>query len=162
MIPAAQASRERRSPHGPAKLLDRVEPGWDKGFSKEALALVDYVLMDPQSISLPGGGYQRIWELQTYHEDTDELMARYLAHCLHVLEREPSQVFGWPLFLPVCIARDYYSLWTQERMQAIVSSAKARSIALRVHRQPTNQADHSVRAWSAPKTWSREIHGTAV
>jgi hypothetical protein len=113
--------------------LQPMEPGWDKGFSKEALALVDYVLMDPQSIPLPDGGYQRIWELQTYVEDTDEFMARYMAHCLHVLEHEPIQVFGWPLFLPVCIARDYYGLWTQERMQAIVSAAKARSIAIEIN-----------------------------
>jgi hypothetical protein len=26
--------------------------------------------MDPQSIPLPNGGFQRIWELQTYVEDT--------------------------------------------------------------------------------------------
>jgi hypothetical protein len=113
--------------------LQPMEPGWDKGFSAEALALVDYVLMDPQSVPLPGGGYQRIWELQTYVEDTDEFMVRYMAHCLHVLEREPIQIFGWPLFLPVCIARDYYSLWTQERMQAIVSAAKARTIAIEIN-----------------------------
>jgi histidinol phosphatase-like PHP family hydrolase len=113
--------------------LQPMEPGWDKGFSAEALADLDYVLMDPQSVPLPGGGYQRIWELQTYVEDTDEFMARYMAHCLHVLEHEPIQVFGWPLFLPVCIARDYYSLWTQERMQALVSAAKARTIAIEIN-----------------------------
>ena len=113
--------------------LQPMEPGWEKGFSREALSLVDYVLMDPQSVPLPDGGYQRIWELQTYVEDTDEFMARYMAHCLAVLEREPIQIFGWPLFLPVCIARDYYSLWTQERMQAIVSAAKARSIAIEIN-----------------------------
>lgn len=113
--------------------LQPMEPGWDKGFSEEALSLLDYVLMDPQSIPLAGGGYQRIWELQTYVEDTEEFMARYMAHCLNVLEKEPIQIFGWPLFLPVCIARDYYSLWTQERMQAIVSAAKARTIALEIN-----------------------------
>jgi histidinol phosphatase-like PHP family hydrolase len=113
--------------------LQPMEPGWDKSFSAGALAGLDYVLMDPQSIPLPNGGFQRIWELQTYVEDTEEFMARYMAHCLHVLEREPIQIFGWPLFLPVCIARDYYSLWTQERMQAIVSAAKARSIAIEIN-----------------------------
>lgn len=113
--------------------LQPMEPGWDQRFSAEALARLDYVLMDPQSIPLPNGGFQRIWELQTYVEDTEEFMARYMAHCLHVLEREPIQIFGWPLFLPVCIARDYYSLWTPERMQAIVSAARARSIAIEIN-----------------------------
>jgi histidinol phosphatase-like PHP family hydrolase len=113
--------------------LQPMEPGWDKGFSAEALAALDYVLMDPQSVPLPGGGYQRIWELQTYVQDTEEFMARYMSHCIHVLEREPIQIFGWPLFLPVCIARDYYSLWTQDRMQALVSAAKARTIAIEIN-----------------------------
>ncbi len=120
-------------PHPVYVGLQPMEPGWDRAFSKEALALVDYVLMDPQSVPLPGGGFQRIWELQTYVEDTDEFMARSMAHCLHVLEHEPIQVFGWPLFLPVCIARDYYSLWTQERMQALVRAAKARTIAIEIN-----------------------------
>jgi histidinol phosphatase-like PHP family hydrolase len=120
-------------PHPVYVGLQPMEPGWDESFSPEALAGLDYVLMDPQSIPLPGGGYQRIWELQTYVEDAEEFMARYMAHCLHVLDREPIQVFGWPLFLPVSIARDYYSLWTQERMQAIVSAAKARSIAIEIN-----------------------------
>jgi histidinol phosphatase-like PHP family hydrolase len=113
--------------------LQPMEPGWDESFSAEALSGLDYVLMDPQSIPLADGGYQRIWELQTYVEDAEEFMARYMAHCLHVLNREPIQIFGWPLFLPVCIARDYYTLWTQERMQAIVSAAKARNIALEIN-----------------------------
>jgi histidinol phosphatase-like PHP family hydrolase len=113
--------------------LQPMEPGWHKNFSAAALAGLDYVLMDPQSIPLPSGGHQRIWELQTYVEDTEEFMARYMAHCLHVLEREPIQIFGWPLFLPVCIARDYYSLWTRERMQALLSAAKARSIAIEIN-----------------------------
>ena len=60
-------------------------------------------------------------------------MARYMAHCLNMLEREPIQIFGWPLFLPVCIARDYYSLWTRERMQAIVAAANARTIAIEIN-----------------------------
>ena len=120
-------------PHPVYVGLQPMEPGWDKRFSAQALAELDYVLMDPQSIPLPDGGYQRIWELQTYVEDTEEFMARYMAHCLHVLEREPIQIFGWPLFLPVCIARDYYRLWTHERMQAIVSAAKARSIAIEIN-----------------------------
>ena len=113
--------------------LQPMEPGWNKRFSQAALDKLDYVLMDPQSIPLGNGEYQRIWELQTYVEDTEEFMTRYVAHCLDILNREPIQIFGWPLFLPVCIARDYYSLWTHERMQAIVSAARARSIAIEIN-----------------------------
>jgi hypothetical protein len=113
--------------------LQPMTPGWQSSFSAGALGELDYVLMDPQSIPLGNGEYQRIWELQTYVEDAEEFMGRYMDHCLHVLGREPIQVFGWPLFLPVCIARDYDTLWTRERMQALISAARARNVAIEIN-----------------------------
>jgi hypothetical protein len=113
--------------------LQPMTSGWEKSFSAAALAEIDYVLMDPQTIPLENGEYLRIWELQTYVEDAEAFMTRYMAHCLHVLERERIQIFGWPLFLPVCIARDYYSLWTEERMQALVRAARARNVAIEIN-----------------------------
>jgi histidinol phosphatase-like PHP family hydrolase len=107
--------------------------GWDKNFSPEMLAQLDYILMDPQTIPLGDGQYQRIWQLETYVEDTDAFMVKYMEHCLNILNREPINIFGWPLFLPVCIARDYYTLWTKERMQQILSAAKARNIAIEIN-----------------------------
>jgi histidinol phosphatase-like PHP family hydrolase len=113
--------------------LQPMISGWEKAFSPESLAELDYILMDPQTIPLGNGEYQRIWELQTYVEDTEAFMSHYMAHCLNVLEREKIDIFGWPLFLPVCIARDYYTLWTEERMQAILSAARARNIAIEIN-----------------------------
>jgi histidinol phosphatase-like PHP family hydrolase len=107
--------------------------GWDKNFSPEMLAQLDYVLMDPQTIPLGNGEYQRIWALETYVEDTEAFMEQYMAHSLNILNQEPINIFGWPLFLPVCIARDYYTLWTEKRMQQIISAAKARNIALEIN-----------------------------
>jgi hypothetical protein len=38
-------------------------------------------------------------------------METYMAHNLEVINNnEPLNIFGWPLFLPVCIARGYYTL----------------------------------------------------
>ena len=42
-------------------------------------------------------------------------------------------IFGWPLFLPVCIARDYYTLWTEERMQKIIAALKKRNLAVEIN-----------------------------
>lgn len=113
--------------------LQPVNPGWSKRFSPELLAEVDYVLMDPQTIPLGNGEFMHIWQFDTYVEDTDEFMERYMAYSLEILTKEPINVFGWPLFLPVCIARDYYSLWTRERMQQLISAAKARNIAFEIN-----------------------------
>ncbi len=124
-------SRLRKSP-----VLIGLQPtnlGWSKRFSPELLAQIDYVLMDPQTIPLGNGEFMHIWQFDTYVEDTNEFMERYMAYSLEILTKEPINIFGWPLFLPVCIARDYYTLWTQDRMQRLISAAKARNVAFEIN-----------------------------
>jgi hypothetical protein len=113
--------------------LQPVNLGWSKGFSPELLAQIDYVLMDPQTVPLGDGEFMHIWEFSTYVEDTNEFMERYMAYSLEILTKEPINVFGWPLFLPVCIARDYYTLWTHDRMQRLILAAKTRNIAFEIN-----------------------------
>jgi histidinol phosphatase-like PHP family hydrolase len=113
--------------------LQPMQLGWAKRFSPDLLAQVDYVLMDPQTVPLGNGEFMHIWEFSTYVEDTDEFMERYMAYSLQILRDEPINIFGWPLFLPVCIARDYYALWTEDRMQQLISAAKKRNIAFEIN-----------------------------
>jgi histidinol phosphatase-like PHP family hydrolase len=113
--------------------LQPMITNWATGFSPELLKQLDYVLMDPQTIPIGNGDYQRIYLLDTYVEDTEEFMERYMEHSLDILHNEPINIFGWPLFLPVCIARDYYTLWTEKRMDQIISAAKARNIAIEIN-----------------------------
>ena len=116
--------------------LQPMSPGWSSSFSPETIQLLDYVLMDPQTIP-NGNGYGetlRIWNFDTYVDDPQKFMEIYMAHSLEVIENnEPLNIFGWPLFLPVCIARDYYTLWTQERMQKIIAALKRRSLAVEIN-----------------------------
>jgi histidinol phosphatase-like PHP family hydrolase len=113
--------------------LQPIEMGWSKQFSPELLAKLDYILMDPQHVKMKNGEMLQIWEFNTYVEDTEEFMETYMAHSLDILNNEPINIFGWPLFLPVCIARDYYTLWTQERMQQIITAAKKKNIAIEIN-----------------------------
>ena len=116
--------------------LQPMSPGWSKNFSPEAIKLVDYVLMEPQTIP-NGNGYGetlRIWNFDTYVDDPQKFMETYVTHSLEVIENnEPVNIFGWPLFLPVCIARDYYTLWTEERMQKIIAALKKRGLAVEIN-----------------------------
>lgn len=116
--------------------LQPMMPGWSKNFSAELLSRLDYVIMDPQTVPM-GNSYGetlRIWNFDTYVDDTDKFMKTYVLHSLEVLNNnEPFNIFGWPLFLPVCIARDYYTLWTDERMQKIISAAKKRNVAIEIN-----------------------------
>jgi hypothetical protein len=106
---------------------------WRERYSPSLVEEVDYILQDPQIFSIPGEGELHIWQFDTYVEDAQAFMDRYVEHSLHVLRDAPIDIFGWPLFLPVCIARDYYTLWTRPTMQAIIDAAKARSIAIEIN-----------------------------
>ncbi|MDD2303096.1 MAG: hypothetical protein PHP53_00255 [Prolixibacteraceae bacterium] len=107
--------------------------GWSENYSKELLAQIDYILMDPQMVPMGNGDTWKIWEFDTYIDDTEDFMKRYMDYSMEVLTTEPINIFGWPLFLPVCIARDYYKLWTEDRMQQIITAAKARNIAIEIN-----------------------------
>ena len=107
--------------------------GWSKNYSAELISQIDYILMDPQIVPQGNGENWNIWEFDTYIDDTEDFMKRYMDYALEVLTTQPVDIFGWPLFLPVCLARDYYELWTDERMQQIISAAKARNIAIEIN-----------------------------
>ncbi|MDP4209686.1 MAG: hypothetical protein Q8928_12810 [Bacteroidota bacterium] len=113
--------------------LQPTYPGWTKNYSSELLSQVDYILMDPQMVPQGNGNTWQIWEYDTYIEDTDDFMKRYMDYSLQILNNEPINIFAWPLFLPVCIAKDYNKLWTEERMQALINAAKKRNIAFEIN-----------------------------
>jgi hypothetical protein len=113
--------------------LQPMTPAWTGRFSAHVLDRLDYILMDPQTIPLGNGQYQRIYQLETIVEDKEQFMKRYMDYSLKILREEPMQIFAWPLFLPVCIARHYYSLWTDQRMEQIIMAAKKRNIALEIN-----------------------------
>lgn len=116
--------------------LQPMSPGWSKNFSPAVLARLDYILMDAQTIP-SGNGYNetlRIWNFDTYIDDSEQFMNTYMAHKLEVINNnEPLTIFGWPLFLPVCIARDYYTLWTEERMNQIISALKKKNLNIEIN-----------------------------
>lgn len=116
--------------------LQPMSPGWSKSFSPEMVRQLDYVLMDAQTIP-NGNGYHdtlRIWNFDTYVDDPQRFMDTYMTHILEVINNdEPLNIFGWPLFLPVCIARDYYALWTTERMQQIIAALKRKNLAVEIN-----------------------------
>ena len=116
--------------------LQPMSPGWSRNFSPETIKQLDYVLMDAQTIP-SGNGYAetlRIWNFDTYVDDSRKFMDTYMSHILTVINNnEPLNIFGWPLFLPVCIARDYYTLWTDERMQKIIAALKRKNLAVEIN-----------------------------
>jgi hypothetical protein len=47
------------------------------------------------------------------------------------LENGKSNILANPTFLPICLAPEYYKLWTEKRMDKIIQCAVKNNIALR-------------------------------
>ena len=117
--------------------LQPVYAGWSKSFSKNLLDELDYILMDALTLPNPDGTSLAIWQIDTHVDDEQEFMMRYMQFIEQVLTTEPIDIFGWPTFLPVPIARQYTQLWTRPRVDRIIDLAKARKIAIEI-----NEAAH--------------------
>jgi len=113
--------------------LQPVYPGWSKAFSKPLLDQLDYILMDALTLPNPDGTFLAIWQIDTVVDDDQAFMSRYLQFIEHVMTTEPLDIFGWPTFLPVPIARQHADLWTKPRMQRIIDLALSKKIAIEIN-----------------------------
>ena len=113
--------------------LQPVYAGWSKAFSKTLLDELDYVLMDALTLPNPDGTWLAIWQIDTHVDDEEAFMTRYMQFIEQVLTTEPTNIFGWPTFLPVPIARQYTRLWTRPRIHRILDLAKAKKIAIEIN-----------------------------
>jgi histidinol phosphatase-like PHP family hydrolase len=100
--------------------LQPVYPGWSKDFSKPVLDQLDYILMDALTLPNPDGSSLAIWQIDTMVDDAEAFMQRYMQFIEQILTTEPIDIFGWPTFLPVPIARQYSELWTPKRVSRII------------------------------------------
>lgn len=113
--------------------LQPVYAGWSKAFSKPVLEQLDYVLMDALTLPNPDGTWLAIWQIDTHVDDAESFMQRYLQFIEQVMTTEPIDIFAWPTFLPVPIARQYSQLWTPQRVDHILEMAKARKLAIEIN-----------------------------
>jgi hypothetical protein len=112
--------------------LQPVYRGWADRFSPGVLDQLDYVLMDADTVPLPGGGHLEIWRHNNYIADVDEFMGLYMAHIENILRYEPISIFARPTYLPVNFGRYYDELWTHERVAQMIEWAKVREIAFEI------------------------------
>jgi len=89
--------------------------------------------MDALTLPNSDGTSLAIWQIDTHVDDEEAFMTRYLQFIERVLTTEPIDIFAWPTFLPVPIARQYAELWTKPRMQRIIDLARSRKIAIEIN-----------------------------
>lgn len=115
------------------KGLQPVYPGWYKAFSPSVLNQLDYILMDAMTMPQEDGSFKRIWRRNTTIEDPEEFIKEYIAFSVKVINEQRIDIFGWPTYLPVCIADQYDKLWTNERMQIVIDAAVKKKVALEIN-----------------------------
>jgi len=113
--------------------LQPVYAGWSKAFSKPVLDQLDYVLMDALTLPNPDGTWWAIWQIDTMVDDAEAFMTRYMQFIEQVMTTEPIDIFAWPTFLPVPIARQYTRLWTPKRVAHIIDMARSRKLAIEIN-----------------------------
>ena len=113
--------------------LQPVYAGWSKSFSKSLLDELDYVLMDALTLPNSDGTWLAIWQIDTHVDDEEAFMTRYMQFIEQVMTTEPIDIFAWPTFLPVPIARQYKELWTKPRVNRIIDMAKAKKLAIEIN-----------------------------
>jgi histidinol phosphatase-like PHP family hydrolase len=96
--------------------------------------------MDALTLPNPDGSYLAIWQIDTMVDDEGAFMTRYMHFIEQVLTTEPIDIFGWPTFLPVPIAREYSRLWTDRRIHRIIEmcanppkGSQAKKIAIEIN-----------------------------
>lgn len=120
-------------PHPVRVGLQPVFPGWSKPFAAETIAQLDYILMDALTMPDGAGGWMYLWAADTWIEDEEAFMTRYVDFIHHLLDTERIDIFAWPTFLPAAIARDYEQLWTTTRREALIEHLRAKRAALEIN-----------------------------
>ena len=113
--------------------LQPLQPNWHERFSSEAISKLDYVIMDALEIPDGKGNYEKIWEQRFVLYNKSTFMDRYMDFHIEVLENGKADILANPTLLPICLAPEYYTLWTENRMDKIIQCAVKNNVALEIN-----------------------------
>ena len=105
---------------------------WMSGFSKAALAQLDYVLTDTMTFPGKEGRRTKLWEPGFEIEDPQAFMDRYVDWHVEILANEPIDILANTSWLPGALAMDYDKLWTEARVQKVIDAALKYRVAIEI------------------------------
>ncbi|MFB3786166.1 MAG: family 16 glycoside hydrolase [bacterium] len=107
---------------------------WVNLVSPETRKKFDYVFTDAMTFTDGRGKRVRLWIPEEVHiDDKQQFMDMYVDRIQYVLNNEPIDIYVNPTFLPDVIAAEYDSLWTPERMQAVIGAAAQNHVAIEIN-----------------------------
>ena len=133
---------------------------WPRCLSKGNLAQLDYVAADALVFPDNNGNTVRLWLPGVAFADPQDFMDRYVDFNVKVLS-QPIQVWANPTFLPISLQSKYDELWTQARMQRVISAAVGSGIAIEInarYRIPSPAFIRKAKAAGARFTFGSNAH----
>ncbi len=107
---------------------------WLDTFSKESIDRFDYVFTDALTFFDEQGRRNRLWiKDEVFMEDKQKYMDYYVNQIVKIINNEPFDIFVNPTFLPEVLADEYDELWTDERINKMVSALAANNVALEIN-----------------------------
>jgi hypothetical protein len=107
---------------------------WVKLFSKDSIALFDYVFTDAMTFTDAQGNRNRLWiKDETYISDPQIFMEYLVKQIETIFSTEKVDIYVNPTFLPDTIKSQYNELWTPERMKRVVTVLKNNNIAMEIN-----------------------------
>jgi len=138
---------------------------WSKMFAKEMLVQLDYVLSDALIFPEKNGRLVELWTPAAVITDAQDFMERYVAFNLQVMNVEPIDILANATFLPDDIVHDYGTLWTEERMEKVIETARRHTIAIEIsglYKIPSKKFILKAKAAGIKFSFGSNTHGEDV
>ena len=138
---------------------------WAKMFSKEMIARLDYVLSDALNFPDKDGRLIKLWTHEAVITDAQDFMERNVAFTLQVMNAEPLDILAHATFLPDDILHDYGTLWTDERMEKVIETARRHTIAMEIscaYKVPSKKFILKAKAAGLKFSFGSNTHGEEV
>ena len=108
---------------------------WVGMFTPETRAKFDYIFTDAMTWTNKAGRRLRLWipaETEV-GPDVQAFMEELTAQAVKIIATEPIDIYVNPTFLPEAISARYDELWTEERMQRIITTAVKHGVAIEIN-----------------------------
>jgi 3-keto-disaccharide hydrolase len=108
---------------------------WTQMFSRNAVALFDYVFTDSMTWTDNRGKRMRTWladEVGTI-PDAQEFMDTLVDRAVGILNHEPVDIYVNPTYLPDVLAKDYETLWTESRRKKVIDALVKNGVAMELN-----------------------------
>ena len=128
---------------------------WQTLFSKKTIAQFDYIFTDAMTIVDHRGKRARLWMKDEVDiPDKQAFMELLVKTIVHILDREPIDIYVNPTYLPEVIAGEYDRLWTPERVKRVIDAAAQR----RGHRDQQFPAAAQAGLYQAGEASRHQVH----